>query len=76
MWVTGIDEKKRRVALSAISPEREQELQRQRENARGTRGGGRGGDGRGRRGGSGDRGGRSRLSSGLKTARQQPEQRA
>ena len=71
MWVTGIDEKKRRVALSAISPEREQELQRQRENARGTRGGGRGGDGRGRRGGSGSdqRAGRSGGGGGQSQAR-------
>ncbi len=33
-WVTGIDQKKRRVALSAVSPEREAELQEQRQQPR------------------------------------------
>jgi transcriptional accessory protein Tex/SPT6 len=48
-WVTGIDQKKRRVALSAVSPEREAELQQQRQQTRGKAGhGGRGGDQRGR----------------------------
>jgi predicted RNA-binding protein with RPS1 domain len=47
-WVTGIDQKKRLVALSAVSPEREAELQQQRQQARGKAGhGGRGGDQRG-----------------------------
>lgn len=50
-WVTGIDEKKRRVGLSALSPEREAEIQRTRQNQRGGRG--RGGSGPGRSGGPG-----------------------
>ncbi len=49
-WVTGIDEKRRRVGLSAISPERERELDEARRN-RDTRshhgGGNRGGGNRG-----------------------------
>ncbi|QDT06455.1 General stress protein 13 [Rubripirellula lacrimiformis] len=53
-WVTGIDEKRRRVGLSAISPEREAELEDARRNrsARPHRGGGAGG---GNRGGQGNR---------------------
>ncbi|PNY34802.1 RNA-binding protein [Rhodopirellula baltica] len=33
-WVTGIDEKRRRVGLSALSPEREQELEKERQTQR------------------------------------------
>ncbi|TWT66493.1 S1 RNA-binding domain-containing protein [Allorhodopirellula solitaria] len=50
-WVTGIDSKRRRVGLSAISPEREAELQSHRHDSRG------GGRGRGRGGPGGSRGG-------------------
>lgn len=50
-WVTGIDEKKRRVGLSALSPEREAELEQARRNqrsgGRGQGGGNRGGQNRG-----------------------------
>ena len=50
-WVTGIDEKRRRVGLSALSPEQEEKLQQQREQSstgRGHRGGhGKAGQGRG-----------------------------
>lgn len=54
-WVTGIDPKKRRVALTAIPPERQAELDRQRQQRDAKRGGG----GRGPRGGRGEgRGGR------------------
>ncbi len=42
-WVAGVDEKRRRVALSAVSPQREAELQQAR-NQRDTRGDTRGGD--------------------------------
>lgn len=44
-WVTGIDSKRRRVGLSAISPQRELEMQQHRHDARG--GGQGGGQGRG-----------------------------
>ncbi len=65
-WVTGVDEKRRRVALSAISPQREAELQEQKRHRdsrgdRGGRGGGRGGDkrrGGGRQGGDREQGAR------------------
>ncbi|MBB3209845.1 transcriptional accessory protein Tex/SPT6 [Rhodopirellula rubra] len=46
-WVTGIDSKRRRVGLSAISPQREAELQARRHDSRPPRGGDRGGRGRG-----------------------------
>ncbi len=55
-WVTGVDEKRRRVALSAISPEREAELQSQR----GQREGHGHGGGRPPRGGQPARGGQQR----------------
>ncbi|KAA1261760.1 General stress protein 13 [Rubripirellula obstinata] len=59
-WVTGIDEKKRRVGLSALSPEREAELEQARRNQRsgghGHGGGNRGGQNRGGQ----NRGGQSR----------------
>ncbi|GAB5514236.1 S1 RNA-binding domain-containing protein [Rhodopirellula baltica] len=51
-WVTGTDAKRRRVALSAISPEREAAMESRRQNERGGRGG-RGPGGRGQRGGQG-----------------------
>ena len=66
-WVTGIDEKRRRVALSAISPEREAELEAARQanrgnSARGNRGSS---DGNRRgRGGQGNRGGSQRSAGG------------
>ncbi|TWU16322.1 S1 RNA-binding domain-containing protein [Allorhodopirellula heiligendammensis] len=50
-WVTGIDSKRRRVGLSAISPEREAELQSHRHDARGRGRGPAGGQG-GQRGGA------------------------
>ncbi|MCC9654472.1 S1 RNA-binding domain-containing protein [Rhodopirellula halodulae] len=52
-WVTGTDAKRRRVALSAISPEKEAALEARRQNDRGGRGRGPGGRGpaRGQRGG-------------------------
>ncbi|MEP0061250.1 S1 RNA-binding domain-containing protein [Rhodopirellula bahusiensis] len=57
-WVTGTDAKRRRVALSAISPEREAAMETRRQNERGGRGGGgRGQGGRGQRGGQGGQGG-------------------
>ena len=55
-WVTGVDQKRRRVALSAVSPEREAELQSQR----GQREGHRHGGGRPPRGGQPARGGQQR----------------
>ncbi len=62
-WVTGVDEKRRRVALSAVSPEREAEIQRQKQQQRG--GGGRGGErGRPPRGGGGGGGREGRGRSG------------
>ncbi|SMP47903.1 Tex-like protein N-terminal domain-containing protein [Neorhodopirellula lusitana] len=48
-WVTGIDSKRRRVGLSAVSPEREAELTQERQESRG-RGPGRGQGGGGQRG--------------------------
>ena len=56
-WVTGIDEKRRRVALSAVSPQREAELSeaRRRREDRSRGGQGRGGQARG-----GGRGGQTR----------------
>ncbi len=56
-WVTGIDEKRRRVALSAVSPEREAELEAARQASRGSRGASDGKQRRGGRGGQGNRGG-------------------
>jgi predicted RNA-binding protein with RPS1 domain len=41
-WVTGIDEKKRRVGLSALSPERQAEIEQARRNQRSNTGRGRG----------------------------------
>lgn len=60
-WVTGIDEKRRRVALSGVSPEREAELQTERQSSRANQGrGGRGSSGGNpRRGGRGGQDGRS-----------------
>ncbi|MEM9643411.1 MAG: S1 RNA-binding domain-containing protein, partial [Planctomycetota bacterium] len=60
-WVTGTDEKRRRVALSAISPERAAELDAQRQQSRGGFRGGRGGGNQrdGNRSESSDGGGRS-----------------
>ncbi|MDG2222470.1 MAG: S1 RNA-binding domain-containing protein [Rubripirellula sp.] len=60
-WVSGIDEKRRRVALSALSPEREAELEQARQ-AHHSRGGGqrRDGGGRGRSGGQAQGGGQAR----------------
>ena len=58
-WVTGIDEKRRRVALSAVSPEREAELEAARQDSRGSRGSAGGNQRRGGRGGQGNRGGQS-----------------
>ena len=60
-WVTGIDEKRRRVALSGVSPEREAELQTERQSSRANQGrGGRGSfGGNPRRGGRGGQDGRS-----------------
>lgn len=49
-WVTGIDEKRRRVGLSALSPEQEEKLKERRQQEAGSRGGrgnARGGQGRG-----------------------------
>ena len=60
-WVTGIDTKKRRVALSAISPEREAEIAKERSER--SRSGGRDNQNRRRGGGQGagqNRGGQSR----------------
>ena len=60
-WVTSVDPKKKRVALSAISPQREAELREARENRPQTgRGGGRSGGGkpRGNERGGRDSGGR------------------
>ncbi|MFK8114264.1 MAG: S1 RNA-binding domain-containing protein [Rubripirellula sp.] len=51
-WVTGIDNKRRRVALSAVSPQREAELAEQRQQAR-ANAGPRGGRGQARGGGQG-----------------------
>ncbi|MDA9777594.1 S1 RNA-binding domain-containing protein [Rubripirellula sp.] len=64
-WVTGIDEKRRRVALSAVSPEREAELEAARQanranNPRGSRGSSEGN--RRGRGGQENRGGGERQS--------------
>ncbi|MFG0290900.1 MAG: S1 RNA-binding domain-containing protein [Rhodopirellula sp. JB044] len=61
-WVTGIDSKRRRVGLSAISPQREAELQARRHDSRPPRGGqGHGGPGRGGQGRGGQtRGGQGR----------------
>ncbi|KLU02631.1 Transcription accessory protein (S1 RNA-binding domain) [Rhodopirellula islandica] len=55
-WVTGTDAKRRRVALSAISPEREAALEARRQNDRGGRGRGPGARGPGGQGGRGQRG--------------------
>ena len=67
-WVTGIDEKRRRVALSAISPEREAELEaaRQANRGNGGRGGNRGSSDNNRRGrgGQANRGGGAERNSG------------
>ena len=57
-WVTSIDTKKKRVALSAISPEREQQLREERSSSRGA-----GGRGSNQRGGA-NRGGNQRGASG------------
>ena len=66
-WVTGIDEKRRRVALSAVSPQREAELSEARrsrdDRSRGGQGrGGQGGQARGGQGGQarGGQGGQAR----------------
>ncbi|TWT68562.1 S1 RNA-binding domain-containing protein [Crateriforma conspicua] len=58
-WVTGIDEKRRRVALSAISPQRVIELDQERQQQHGRRDdrGPRGGGGGGQRRGGGQAGG-------------------
>ncbi|WP_182864926.1 S1 RNA-binding domain-containing protein [Rhodopirellula sp. JC639] len=64
-WVTGIDEKRRRVGLSALSPQQEEQLEKERQNrdASGGRGGYRrdnrsgGGPGRGKGRGQGRQGG-------------------
>ena len=67
-WVTGIDEKRRRVALTAVSPQREAELKEARRNrddrsrggGQGRRGGGQGSRGQGQGSGGQNRGGQSR----------------
>ena len=68
-WVTGIDEKRRRVALSAVSPEREAEVQAARQasrgkGSRGNRGSGSGKSRRGARGNQDNRGGGDRGAGG------------
>ncbi|TWT53900.1 General stress protein 13 [Rubripirellula amarantea] len=66
-WVTGIEEKKRRVALSALSPQREAELAeaRRSQSPQGRRGPNRGDADRGRQGGGGQaRGGQSQSRDG------------
>ncbi|MEM8668273.1 MAG: Tex-like N-terminal domain-containing protein [Planctomycetota bacterium] len=72
-WVSGIDEKRRRVALSALSPEREAELEESRRSRppRGGRGGGqRGGQQRGgqQRGGQQRGGGGGRADAGQRSS--------
>ncbi|MDB4353638.1 S1 RNA-binding domain-containing protein, partial [bacterium] len=61
-WVTGIDEKRRRVALSAVSPQREAELEEARRSRDDRSRGGQGGQARGGQGGQarGGQGGQAR----------------
>ena len=63
-WVTGIDGKRRRVGLSAISPEQEAEMQTQRQESRAPRGQIRGGGDRGPRQGAAGGGNRDAAASG------------
>ena len=64
-WVSGVDEKRRRVALSAISPEREIELKKERDERPGRQQRGRGqGKSNYSRGGGGKQGGGARDGSG------------